>query len=437
MFRATTFDLVIIDQAVRGYSRFGLPAVPSVGVNHGRGLDYLQLADHFSPIYALLTPLYWVADRPQTLIYAQAALFAAAIPSLWLFTRRALGIAPAYLVSVAYAISWPIVQAARFDVHEVMFVPVLTAVLVERVQAGRMRAAWVALIGLLLVKEDMGLFVIGFGAYLAITGRRTHGLAAIAVGALWTGLVRSLFIPLLGGDSSDFWAYGQIGKTIPDVLLTIFTSPVHTLALLVDETKLNTMILLAWVVLFTCLLSPLTLAAVPLVLERMLSDRPFWWAADYQYNAFVVVILFCAGVDGAARLRRRFANVDVSMLWSVGVLVAALTLIPRFPLYQLIRPDFYTMTPRVEAAYEAVSTVPDGVTVDAADTAGPALTSRTTVLLWDGNQHNAPWVVADITDPQWPISNPDRQRQIAQDLVDQQGYEMVYQKEGWVVLHRP
>src|SRR5688500_6049387 len=86
-FRATTFDLVIVDQAVRGYARFGPPYIPSVGVFHGRGMDYPQLADHFSPIYALLAPLYWIHDGPATLIVAQAVLFAAAIPFLWKFTH--------------------------------------------------------------------------------------------------------------------------------------------------------------------------------------------------------------------------------------------------------------------------------------------------------------------------------------------------------------
>jgi hypothetical protein len=29
-----------------------------------------------------------------------------------------------------------------------------------------------------------------------------------------------------------------------------------------------------------------------------------WWVTEYQYNAYLVVILACAAVDGAARLDR-------------------------------------------------------------------------------------------------------------------------------------
>ena len=69
---------------------------------------------------------------------------------------------------MAYALSWPIASAAAFDFHEVAFAPVLMAVALERLQAGRLRTALAALALLLLVKEDMGLFVAGLGCYLAL-----------------------------------------------------------------------------------------------------------------------------------------------------------------------------------------------------------------------------------------------------------------------------
>ena len=64
-------------------------------------------------------------------------LFALAIPPLWAYTRRQLGPGAAYFVCVAYALSLPVMAAVVFDFHEVAFVPVLTAVMVERFDAGR------------------------------------------------------------------------------------------------------------------------------------------------------------------------------------------------------------------------------------------------------------------------------------------------------------
>jgi hypothetical protein len=127
-------------------------------VSDGEGPHFLLLADHWSPILALLAPLYWVFDSPATLLVAQGVLFALAIPPLWAYTRRQLGPGAAYFVCVAYALP----------------LPVMAAVLVERFDAGRRWHGVLAAAVMLLVKEDMGLLVAGFGCYLLLTRRRSE-----------------------------------------------------------------------------------------------------------------------------------------------------------------------------------------------------------------------------------------------------------------------
>ncbi|WP_246267792.1 DUF2079 domain-containing protein [Nonomuraea typhae] len=436
-FRASTFDLVIVDQAVRNYSRFRPPYIPVVGGWHERGMDYLQIVDHFSPIYALLAPFYWVHDGPGSLIVAQALLFAAAIPFLWMFTRRVLGVPPAYLVSLAYALSWPIAQAVAFDAHEVMFVPLLTAIMIERYHAGRALPAFLAMGALLLVKEDMGLMVIGFGLYLFVVGDRFRGACCALIGVAGIMLTRGAVIPMLGGDTADFWAYNHLGPDLPGALLGILRDPLGTLLLPFSEAaKVDTLILLAWPTLLLCLLSPLSLVALPHVLERMLSDRELWWQADFQYSAFTVVILFCAGVDGLTRLRRWLRRDDLTPVWSAAVLVVALTLVPRFALDQLYQPDFYKGDQaKIAAASEAVAMVPDGVVVEAGNSFGPALTRRATVLLFTGKAHDAPWIVADTSRWEFPFGSADEQRAQVEERVAR-GYTKVFDRDGVVVLRR-
>ncbi|TMR94842.1 DUF2079 domain-containing protein [Nonomuraea basaltis] len=457
-FRATTFDLVIFDQTVRNYAAFRPPHVPVLGMFHGRGMEYLQLADHFSPIYALLAPLYWIHDGPETLIVAQAVLFAAAIPFLWRYTRRVLGVVPAYLVSAAYALSWPVAQAVAFDAHEVMFVPVLTAIMIERYHAGRTLPAFLAMLALLLVKEDMGLMVAGVGLCLVVMGDRWRGVLCAMLGIGAVLLTRGLVTSVFGGESRDFWAYGHLGADIPGAILGIMRDPLAALLLpFSEEAKVDTLFLLAWPTLMLCLLSPLSLAALPHVLERMLSDRAQWWQADFQYAAFTVVILFCAGVDGLSRLLRRLERSDderrssageseasrsgrdhkhaaLKLAWSVAACAIALTLVPKFALDQLYHPAFYK-EPKAAAAAEAVSKVPSGVTVEAANSIGPALTSRTTVLLWSPTPHGAPWVVADTARWEYPFGSFDDQLAKVNELQGQ-GYVKVFDRDGYVVLRR-
>ena len=315
-FNAGTYDLVIFNQAISSYAHFQ-PGISIVkGLHNGFGPHFSVLGDHFSPILAVLAPLYWIYNGPQDLLIAQAVLFALAIPPVWVFTRRALGSGPrgtaaAYLVSVAYAVSWPVAAAVDFDFHEAAFAPLLTAVALERLQAGRVRTALLALGLLLLVKEDMGLLVAGIGLVLLVATPRLNrqrrlGIALVAAGLAAVVISLYVIIPAMGGRSDYYFAYGAFGSNVPQALLHMAEHPARAAGELISpRMKLDTMIWLVGAFGFLPLLSPVTLAVVPLLLERMLaSSSRDWWGVPFQYNAFLVVVLLLAAVDGGVRLGR-------------------------------------------------------------------------------------------------------------------------------------
>lgn len=436
-FLTGSYDLVIFDQAIRSYSHFHLPVSIIKGVHNGFGPEFAVLGDHFSPILALLAPLYWIWDDPRTLLLSQAVLFAAAIPPLWIFTRRELGSAAAYCVAGAYALSWPIAAAIAFDFHEVAFAPVLTAVMLERFQAGRRLPGVLAALALLLVKEDMGLLVAGYGGYLLIAKRdRALGGAFIVVGLGWTWLAARVLIPAFGGDPNYYWAYGALGEDLPAALSHVVTHPWDALRLLVTPpVKAGTLALLLLPLLLAPLRSPLVLAALPLLAERMLASKyGNWWEPRFHYNAFVVVILLAAGVDGVRRLGADIHR-RVGTPWAAAVLVVAIVLAGFFPLVSLLNPANYQRDGRMRAAAAAVAAVPDGVEVETPNALGPQLSGRARVLLWDERPRWAPWVIADVGAPTFPFFSIAAQRDRL-DLLLRSGYHVVRQDAGFVVLTR-
>jgi uncharacterized membrane protein len=462
-FLASAFDLVIFDQGIRGYAHLGAPVSIARGVSDGQGAHFMLLADHWSPALALLVPLYWIHDRPATLLVAQGVLFALAIPPLWAYTRRQLGPGAAYFVSVAYALSLPVMEAVIFDFHEVAFVPVLTAVMVERFDAGKRWHGILAAVALLLVKEDMGLLVAGFGVYLLLArwrAERWTGLAFVVGGVAATWAATHLLIPAFGGSASFYWAYGQFGSTLGGALLNVVTHPLHALHVFVTPwVKARTMIGLLAMFGFLPLASPMVVAVLPLLAERMLaSGYPLWWQAKFQYDAFLVMILCCAAVDGAARLQRRWpARWDrwlnypfgrpawlrnggtawrPATLWAAAICAAALVYLPSSPFGPLLKPGFYGTNARMRAAAAAVAHVPAGVEVEASNNIGPALSGRDTVLLLDGTPRWAPWVVGDTIGLDFPFCTPSQQAQEVAYL-RAHGYAQVFADDGYVVLHRP
>jgi uncharacterized membrane protein len=474
-FRTSTYDLVIFDQAERSYSRFGLPVAIVKGIHNGFGTGFSILGDHFSPILAVLAPLYWIHNGPQTLLVAQAVLFASAVVPLFAFTRRELGVRPAYLVAVGYALSWPVAQAVAFDFHEAAFAPVLTALLFERYSAlrrGRGRWWQVAIAGLALltVKEDVGLLVSAFGLCLLAGGIRPAprrreslllGLAFTVGGLLAVAVTTRFVIPAFGGRADYYWRYGHFGATVPAAAWHIVAHPFDALRTFVQPAiKVRTMVWLLGMAALAPLASPYLLTALALLAERMLSDQAGWWGLDYHYNAFLVIPLLCAGVDGAARIQRwcagrrtglpagsrsasrvgarigSFAGQRGGLVWACAVLVVALGALPSFAFDRLLHGPAWHRDTAQRAAASAVAQVPAGVTVEAADTLGPQLSGRDTVLLWDRLPRWAPWVVADVHSHEFPFCDLAEQRGRV-GYLEGNGYQVRYQRDGFVVLYRP
>ncbi|GLY72600.1 DUF2079 domain-containing protein [Actinoallomurus iriomotensis] len=438
-FRTTTYDLVIFDQAVRSYSRLHLPVAIVKGVHNGFGAQFNVLGDHFSPILALLAPLYWIHDGPQTLLVAQSVLLALTIVPLWAFTRRRLGSGPAYCVSAVYALAWPVAETLAFDFHEMAFAPVLSMLVLERHEAGRRWQSAAAAGALLLVKEDMGLLVAGFGLYLLTRpGERRRAAFLVVAGVFWTWLASRVLIPAFGGSADYYWAYDALGRDLPHAASGALTHPWTVGRLLVTpHVKVTTMLWLVAPLLLLPLLSPITLAVLPLLAERMLSSRfGHWWEPRFHYNVALAALLVAAGVDGAARLGRLLPRLRAEHVWPVAALAATLAVVPHFAFAKFVERGFYRRDARARAVAAILPAIPDGALVEAPNGVGPQLSGRTRVLLWDDRPRWAPWVVADVAALDFPFPSLQAQRDRVS-LLRREGYAVVRQQDGYLLLNRP
>ncbi|HEV3292964.1 MAG TPA: DUF2079 domain-containing protein, partial [Streptosporangiaceae bacterium] len=292
------------------------------------------------------------------------------------------------------------------------------------------------------------------------TRRRWTGLAFVVGGLAATWAATHLLIPAFGGSATFYWAYDQFGSSLGSALIGVITHPLHALRVFVTPwVKARTMIGLLATFGFLPLASPMLVAVLPLLAERMLaSGYPLWWQAKFQYDAFVVMMLCCAAVDGAARLQQRWpARWDrwltyrwsrpawlrhggvawrPATLWAAAICVAALVYVPSSPFGSLLHPGFYGVNARMRAAAAAIAQVPAGVEVEASNNIGPRLSGRDTVLLLDGTPRWAPWVVGDTLGLDFPFCTPSQQaREVA--YLRAHGYSQVFADDGYVVLYRP
>ena len=266
------------------------------------------------------------------------------------------------------------------------------------------------------------------------------------MGIAGTVVATYVLIPAFGGRPDYYWAYTALGSNASQAAWHLITHPAGSLTVLVTpRVKLFTMLWLFGAFCFLPLRSPISLAVVPLLLERMLgSVFPNWWVTGFQYNAFLVVVLVCAAADGAARLERSpllarwRPGGTVGLACAAAMCAVALFLVPHFAFKNAFRPSFYQRDARMNAAAAADAHVPHGVTVEAVDHLGPQLSARDTVLLWDGDGSSPlfpPWVVADVAKREFTFATRAQQvRRVA--LLERSGYQVVFKRRGYIVLHR-
>jgi uncharacterized membrane protein len=432
-----SFDVVIFDQVMRSYASLSAPVSIVKGVHDGFGPSFSVLGDHFSPANALLAPLYWIHDHPATLFVAQSVMFAAAVPIVWVAARRMFSRTTAYLVATAFALSFPLQVASINGFHEVAFAVPLTALALERLQAGRYRQACLVALALLLIKEDMGLIVAVFGLIVAARGQRKLGLTTAAIGVAAFALVMLVLIPAAGGRSDYYWMYDQLGAGPAEALGHIIVHPLDTISIVLHpSTKVVTLAWLFGMLGLAALGSPLVLMTLPLLAERMFSSNPNHWNIDHHYDAFLWPILLFAAMDTVARLSRRRRWPGLPVRWAIATLVAiAVVSTFRFPLGDQLTGQAWRLGERERAAAAAAAMIPDDVTVEADNRLGPHLTTRTTVLLLDQIPRGADWVIVDTEKRSFPFDSVAEQLdRLAMARAD--GFDVVFDRSGYVVLHR-
>ncbi|MFJ7211829.1 DUF2079 domain-containing protein [Amycolatopsis sp. NPDC098790] len=397
-FDASGFDLGIFEQVVRSYAHGHWPVADLLGPGAP------ALGDHFHPILALLAPFYLLWPSPACLLVAQALLFALSAIPVTRCAVQVLGSRRGAVAGVGYVLSWGLLSAVNFDFHEVCFAVPMVAFAAEHLLRERWRAAvWCAL-PLVLVKEDLPLTLAAVGVVLVLNRQRRLGWAVIVFGVTCSAVLFLVVLPAL--NPAGVYAHGgglnPFGGAIVKVSML--------LALLVPTA-------------FAALRSPVLLLAVPTLLWRLVSANDRYWGLGYHYSAVLMPIVFLAGLHGARRAARLLpACALVAGLASLGLQAAHLT--------------DGVWTPSQRAGIDAVlARIPSGATVLASNRLAPRLTSRCTVLFFDGVTRERPeWVVVARPEQSWPTTLATKDS--ALDGLRDTGYLSVAETDSVVLLHR-
>lgn len=357
-----SWDNAIFEQAVAGYAHMRAPIVDI------KGPGFNQLGDHFSPILALLAPVYRLFPHAQTLMVAQAVLIGVSVIPIGRAARRVCGVRGGTAVTVAYGLSFGVQSAVYVDFHEVAFAAPLLAFAGEAALRGRWQVAAAWLLPLLLVKEDLGLTVATSGVVALLAGVRRVGWLLAVIGVLGTVVTVLVVIPAF--NPTHAFGYWSLVGGGPGLWHNLGTS---------WSTKLFTLAATFGVTVFAALRSPWALAALPTLAWRFAADRGSMWGTGWQYSLVLMPIVFVAALDALARTQkqgvraaepaRTAARLDSWIAWSASKLPTAILAVALIgclwlPIRGLVDGSAYRANPRAVAASQVMALMPPGSTVE-------------------------------------------------------------------------
>ena len=400
-------------------------------------------ADHQSPLFWVLAPVFWLAPRPETLLAVQAFGLAAGGPALFHLARQHFDRAhwaPAALPWIYWSYL-PLRYANAFDFHpEVFMLPLFLWAFVGFASQRRWAKGLglLALLGALGAKESAAVVAAGLGIAWVLSSprpwrERWPGIALALAGTALFFFDVKVVPRFFGGDYAYMSHYQRFGGGVLDVLLAPFTQPVVFFSQILNQERL---LFLFWTLAplgFVPLLAwRAAAAAVPVYLMLFLTAGDQRVQIYFHYGIEPGTALFWALPAGLAACVGRFGWQRTG-LWMLFWALACLR-----P-FEAGLGSYYQMTGHEKwVAAEALPCIDAEAPSAATDVLIPHLATRAWInypyALAQRSGEPVSCVVTDLKLNNWPIGAGGVERVLAG--LPASGYREAYRCRSFSVYER-
>ena len=399
-------------------------------------IPHSLLGDHFSPVFLLLMPVYFVLPRPETLLVIQTLALALGAWPVFLLARLKLppGFAPLWVL--AYFLFVPLAYVNLYDFHEVALSVAPLGFALYFLERERRGLFLLSLLFTFLIKEEMGLIGAGFGLYVLL-GKRDWklGLGVLAGSLLAFAAVIQIAIPLFASGHSYPYIglrYSDVGGSPGGILKTLVTNPLRIAHALLQPKKIYFLVAIFGPVLgLGAVAGWASLVLLPTLSYLLLSNYEPQYSFTSQYSAPLIPLVIGTAILALARLpesarRPVMAAVVVSTLvfsWAYGSM----------PFSRKFDPSLFTTQSRYAVFVPQLAQISPDARVSAENGFPSHLSERRYIYDYgfEGVQ-DAEWVVLDYEGTNYDIAAFDAQ--VAS--VEAAGYDEVARGYGLALLHK-
>jgi len=338
----TRIQINFYEHFMLGHADFGHYTEELHNLLAGRGprsdsFECTRFGLHFTPLIFVLAPGYWLWPSPYYLMVCGPLLLHAVALPVYLLARRLSGSA---LVALLFALAWLLlpslsrmVYANTYGFQWTYFSMPLLALMVttgvgsrapgasidssndpssanrehregsaqERQSTPRFGLSLLFAVLAMLCEETVTAVTFGWGLYLAsFTPRRRMGWMLALVSLVYLVLCVKVLIPFFaaGARYERFDLFGQLGRSLPDLLAAPFTQPGLFFGRLVRREALYyVLVLLASMAVLPLRRWRMALAAVPALGMVLLLQNAEWLSVKFWHQAGLLPVLFLAGVS--------------------------------------------------------------------------------------------------------------------------------------------
>jgi uncharacterized membrane protein len=404
--------------------------------------------DHVTGLMPLNSQLYWIFGS-YALLLAQIGYMVAGARGLYKLISFKCGSTGLALFGVLlFFTHYSVYAALDFDAHDNVYGMMFLPWILYHYYRKNMRGFILCLLIFLIARDDLALTGICMGLSLLIFDwkkDRRYGLTCFLVSLGYFILAFYVIIPNLSpfaGGGYNAWRFAALGNNIPEVIQTVFTRPLYTLRMFVDDpAKQDKFIYFLWTGGALMLFQPrFILFVFPTFFVTCMSyDWGLWGNMNHYNIVFSVVLPFvialCVYRLRSAVLRGiilllalhfniKYLNENFFRDWS------------HFD--RIYSSEFYHKRKAAPEIREMLTLIPPDAPVSATSHLTPHLAFRDKAY-WYPDVNDAEYIAinADMPDAEfYPMGSADEFKASIDALKTKQEWELLYDKKGVLLFKK-
>jgi uncharacterized membrane protein len=443
-FNSGALDLAMMDQLIWNTSRGRFLEGTFISQNSESFLGH-----HFSPILAILAPIYWVIPSPEALVILQVAAVASSSILIHFMSKQVTGSSWLSLCfSISFLLNPFLHEGVLFDFHQdALGMLFLTVGLLGSAYGKRWwLLGWVAS---LLCKEEIAIYWVAFGLFKFFRKRdqKISYLLFAVTNVVWLAFLMYILIPAFQSETNGsfmfFQRYEDLGGTPIRLVVTFLANPVYALRVLLVSARLGGLgVLIVPIFLVFWRADPsVSILLIPLSIN-FLSSLDQQYSFTIHYAMLPLVMVYTLAIYGANRAEKMKQKNSRFSLTRLGIFSVATS----FVLFSWLSP-LGLRAPETLSRFKVDvhdrvgqkildKVIPASASVVAQNTLVPHLSQREHITLFPRVLDKKPeYYVFDVKGHLYPLSPAKYHRQVAQ-IIKSPDYGPVCVKDGYIVLKK-